>query len=212
MRVKNAPKRWKDMVQVSGDVTSLKRSGGRLRKVTKHSPEEQVLEKLTEDDPYASTEILACRLLNKSGTNISSRAVCWQLYSRADERFSYKTPIKTTWSESLTCRMGYLEGMHNAIDQSQCCPQEFYFADECPIFFGVLPWKGHCRKGKQLYGRVPYCLKKYTFFILQQNQEATTKFGFQKTIPMMPKSRTLCSTIFHLQHMHQTLAVLHCLW
>lgn len=104
MRVKNAPKRWKDMVQVSGDVTSLKRSGGRLRKVTKHSPEEQVLEKLTEDDPYASTEILACWLLNKSGTNISSRAVCWQLYSRADERFSYKTPIKTTWSESLTCR------------------------------------------------------------------------------------------------------------
>lgn len=33
------------MVQVSGDVTPLKRSGRRLTKVKKHSPEEKVLEK-----------------------------------------------------------------------------------------------------------------------------------------------------------------------
>lgn len=76
MRVKNALKRWKDMVQVSRDVTPLNRSGGRPRKVKKHSPEEKVLEKLTEDDPYASTEVLVCRLLNKSVIEISSRTVC----------------------------------------------------------------------------------------------------------------------------------------
>lgn len=35
MRVKNALKRWKDMVQVSRDVTPLKRSGVRPRKVKK---------------------------------------------------------------------------------------------------------------------------------------------------------------------------------
>ena len=59
-------------------------------------------------------------------------------------------------------QMGYLEGIHNAIDQSWCCPQEFYLADECPIFVGVLPRKCCCTKGKQLYGRVPYRLKNHT--------------------------------------------------
>lgn len=59
IRDKNAPKRWKDMVQVSRDVTPLKRSGSRPRKVKKHSPEEKVLEKLTEDYPYASMEVIS---------------------------------------------------------------------------------------------------------------------------------------------------------
>ena len=59
-------------------------------------------------------------------------------------------------------QMGYLEGMHQAIDQNLCCPQEFYFADECPIFVGVMPRKGRCRKGTQLYRRVPYRPKKFT--------------------------------------------------
>lgn len=79
----------------------------------KHSSEEKVLEKLTEDDPYASTEVLVCRLLNKSVIEIGSRTVCRQLYSRADERFSYKTPInlaaKTAWRKSLTCRWDILK-------------------------------------------------------------------------------------------------------
>ena len=87
--------------------------------------------------------ISVCRLLNKSGINISSRTVCRQLYSRADERFRYKTPNKSCSGDNLErvidMQMGYLEGMHHAIDQSRCCPQEFYFIDECPLFFGVLP-------------------------------------------------------------------------
>lgn len=50
IRDKNAPKGRKDMVQHGGDVTSLKGSGDRPRKVRKHSPEEKGLEKLAEDD------------------------------------------------------------------------------------------------------------------------------------------------------------------
>ena len=60
IRDKNAPKRWKDIFQVSRDVTPLKRSGGRPRKVKRHSPEEKVLEKLAKDNPYASMEVLVC--------------------------------------------------------------------------------------------------------------------------------------------------------
>ena len=131
------------MVQVSGDFTPLKRCGGRPRKVTKHSFEEKVLKKLAKDNPYTSMKVFACQLLNKSGINISSRTVCRQLYSRADEMFSYKTPNKSCSGDNLErvidMQMGYLEGMHHAIDQSRCCPQEFYFIDECPLFFGVLP-------------------------------------------------------------------------
>ena len=112
IRDKNAPKRWKDMVQVSGDVTPLKRSGDRSRKAKKHSPEEKVLEKLAEDDPYASSGIWACRLLNKSGIYMGSRTVCWQLYSRADERFSYKTPNESCSKDNserfIDMQMGYI--------------------------------------------------------------------------------------------------------
>ena len=89
------------MVQVSGDFTPLKRCGGRPRKVTKHSFEEKVLEKLAKDNPYTSMKVFACQLLNKSGINISSRTVCRQLYSRADEMFSYKTPNKSCSGDNL---------------------------------------------------------------------------------------------------------------
>ena len=101
IRDKNAPKRWKDIFQVSRDVISLKRSGGRPRIVKRHSPEEKVLEKLAKDNPYTSMEVLVCRLLNKSGIDISSRTVSPQLYSRADERFSYKTPNKPCSEDNL---------------------------------------------------------------------------------------------------------------
>jgi len=88
------------------------------------------------------------------------------LYSRAEEKFSYKTPNKSCSEVNLEriidIQMGYLEGMHQAIDQNQCSPQEFYFADKWPIFVGVLPRKGRSRKGKKLYGRVPYGPKKFT--------------------------------------------------
>ena len=36
--------------------------------------------------------------------------------------------------------------MQQAIDQNLRCPQESYFADECPIFVGYLSRKGRCRK------------------------------------------------------------------
>ena len=115
------------------------------KKKTAHL-KKKVLEKLAENDPYASIEVLACRFLNKSGIDISSRTVRRQLYSRAEERFSYKTPNKSCSEVNLErvidMQMGYLEGMHQAIDQNLCCPQEFYFADELPIFVGVLPRKG----------------------------------------------------------------------
>ena len=101
IRDKNAPKRWKDIFQVSRDVTSLKRSGGRPRIVKRHSPKEKVLEKLAKDNPYTSMEVLVCQLLNKSGIDISSRTVSPQLYSRADERFSYKTPNKPCSEDNL---------------------------------------------------------------------------------------------------------------
>ena len=101
IRDKNAPKRWKDIFQVSRGVTPLKRSGGRPRKVKRHSPKEKVLEKLAKDNPYASMEVLVCRLLNKSGIDISSRTVSPQLYSRADERFGYKTPNKSCSEDKL---------------------------------------------------------------------------------------------------------------
>ena len=63
------------MVEDSRNVIPLKSSGGRPRKVKQHSPEERVLEKLAENNPYASTEVLACRFLNKSSIDISSRTV-----------------------------------------------------------------------------------------------------------------------------------------
>ena len=53
------------------------------------------MEKLAENYPYTSTEVLACRFLNKSAIDISSRTVPPQLYSRGEERFSYKTPNKS---------------------------------------------------------------------------------------------------------------------
>ena len=59
-------------------------------------------------------------------------------------------------------QIGYLKGMHQVIDQNLCCPQEFYLADESPIFVSVLPQKCRCRKGTELYGRVPYRPKKCT--------------------------------------------------
>lgn len=49
-----------------------------------------------------------------------------------------------------------------AIDQNLCCPQELYFADKSPIFVGVLQRIGRCRKGKHLYGRVPYRSETFT--------------------------------------------------
>ena len=52
-------------------------------------------------------------------------------------------------------QMAYLEGMHQAIDQNQCSPQEVYFADECPIFVGVLPGKGPSRKGNSFTEEFP---------------------------------------------------------
>lgn len=73
----------------------------RPRKVKRHSPEEKVLEKLAKDNPYASMEVLVCRLLNKSDIDISSRTVSPQLYSRADERFGYKTPNKSCSEDKL---------------------------------------------------------------------------------------------------------------
>lgn len=166
VRDKNAAKRWKDLLQDTGNVTPLKRSGGRPRKVAKGSPEEKLLERLADKDPYCSTEIIACRLLNRTEIEISSRTVRRQLYKRADDRFSYKTP-NTSCSEVnlervLDMQMGYLDGMHSAIAQGLCSEDEFYFADECPIFIGVLPRKGRCRKGEQLYGRAPYRPRKFT--------------------------------------------------
>ena len=150
IRHKNAAKRWKDMLEDKGNITPLKITCGRPRKVKKHSPEENVLEKLAQNVPYASTAVLACRLLNKSGVDISSRTVRRQLYSRAEERFSFKTPNKSCSEVNLErvidMQMEYLEGMHQAIDQNLCCPQEFYFADECPIFVGVMPRKGRYKK------------------------------------------------------------------
>ncbi|KAJ7391097.1 hypothetical protein OS493_020121 [Desmophyllum pertusum] len=109
------------------------------------------------------------RKAKKSGKRterISSRTVRRQLYKRADDRFSYKTP-NTSCSEVnlervLDMQMGYLDGMHSAIAQSLCSEDEFYFADECPIFIGVLPRKGRCRKDEQLYGRAPYRPRKFT--------------------------------------------------
>ena len=52
-------------------------------------------------------------------------------------------------------QMGYLEGMHDAIDQSRCCPQEFYFADECHIFVGVLPQNSTVEKANSFMEEFP---------------------------------------------------------
>ena len=59
-------------------------------------------------------------------------------------------------------KMGYIEGMYQAIDLNLCCPLEFYFANERPVFVGVFPRKSRCRKGNQLYRRIPYRQKKFT--------------------------------------------------
>ena len=79
IRDKNDAKRWKDMLEDRGNITPLKITCGGLRKVKKHSPEEKGLEKLAENDPCTSTEVLVCRFLNKSGVDISSRTVRRQL-------------------------------------------------------------------------------------------------------------------------------------
>ena len=48
------------MVKDNGNVSTLKNCGGRLRKVNiKRSPEQKVLEKLSENDFYTSTGVLA---------------------------------------------------------------------------------------------------------------------------------------------------------
>ena len=88
------------MIVDIGNVTPLKRSSGGPRKVKQHSPEEKGLEKLVENDPYASTEVLACRFLKKSGIDFSLRTVRRQLYSRAEKRFSYKTLNKSCSARS----------------------------------------------------------------------------------------------------------------
>lgn len=55
------------MVEDDGNVSTLKNCGGRLRKVDKkRSPEEKGLEKLSENDLYTSTGVLACGFLNES--------------------------------------------------------------------------------------------------------------------------------------------------
>ena len=82
------------MIEDSGNLTPLKRSNGVPRKVKQHSHEEKVLEKLDENDPYASTEVLV------SGIDTSVRTVRRQLCSRAEKRFSYKTPNKSCSARS----------------------------------------------------------------------------------------------------------------
>lgn len=162
------------------------------------------MEKLAENDPYTSTEVLACRFLNKSGIDISSRTVRRQLYSRAEARFSYKTPNKSCSDVNLErvidMQMGYLEGMHQTMDQNLCCPQEFYFVDEMNALFLLVSYHGKAdaEKVHSFMEEFP-TIRRSSIFTQRLFQEVITKFGFQKTTPMKPKLSTLLSTISHLQ-------------
>lgn len=82
------------------------------------------------------------------------------------ERFRKKTPnqfgSEVHLERVIYMQMGYLEGMHKANDLNLCCSQFFYFANERSVFVGVFPGKSRCRKGKQLYRRIPYRPKKFT--------------------------------------------------
>ena len=85
--------------------------------------------------------------------------------------------------------------MQQAIDQNLCCPQESYFADECPIFVGFLSRKGRCRKVTSFMEEFPI-VQRSLLLIQQQDHDIITKFGSQKTTPTMLKSSTLFSTTF----------------
>lgn len=61
-------------------------------------------------------------------------------------------------------QMGHLEGMHNAVYQSGYCPQEFYFADECPLFLVSYHEKAALEKANSFMEEFPTIRKVHSSF------------------------------------------------
>ena len=118
--------------------------------------------KIARKDPYSSTKVIACNLVEKTGVDINERTVRRELYERLppNKKFSLKehntSCLDMNLPGILDMQMAYLEGLDAAIASGSLSIEDMYFEDECPLYKGKLPRYG-CKQGASpLFGRIPY--------------------------------------------------------
>lgn len=147
-----------------GSLSDKKR--GRPRKLKIGSPEEKTLIDLADKDPYSRSVELSEQLERDTGVDLSVSGVNRQLYKRADPPFTLKVPDTTCEDKNMDTlidiQCGYLDGLNHALNTNHVSRSELFFLDEFPLYCRTLPRKGRTRKGKKLYGRVPYMAARFT--------------------------------------------------
>lgn len=100
-------------------------------------------------------------------------------------------------------QMGYLEGMHK--QSIKTCVVHKNFTSQIKVLFLSVSYNEQADAEKvNIFMEEFPIVQRRLLFIQRKDQEFISKFGSQETTPTMPKSSTLFSTIFLLQHMHLT--------